>query len=123
MCYVETANLDGETNLKIRQGLPQTARLLTRDHIRNFQAFMECEPPNERLYKFVGNLTLTYRDGRTEQVAVGSDQVKMGRGEGDSFLTFCTPIPPPHSSCSAGRSCATRPGSTGWWCTPATKPS
>jgi len=31
MCYVETANLDGETNLKIRQALPLTAGTISKE--------------------------------------------------------------------------------------------
>jgi len=27
LCYIETSNLDGETNLKIKQGLPETSNL------------------------------------------------------------------------------------------------
>ncbi len=29
LCYIETSNLDGETNLKIRQGLQETTSILT----------------------------------------------------------------------------------------------
>ncbi|KAH6937135.1 hypothetical protein HPB50_025756 [Hyalomma asiaticum] len=56
MCYIETANLDGETNLKIRQGLPQTAGLLTTKSLVEMQGHVECELPNRHLYEFTGNI-------------------------------------------------------------------
>ena len=56
MCYIETAQLDGETNLKIRQGLPQTAHLVTERDLAQIDGKIECEPPNRHLYDFVGNI-------------------------------------------------------------------
>ncbi|KAJ3167595.1 hypothetical protein HDU88_002041 [Geranomyces variabilis] len=61
LCYVETKNLDGETNLKIRQGVPATAAVLAPDHldlIRAFKCVVECEKPNNSLYTFTGTLVL-----------------------------------------------------------------
>ena len=55
ICYVETANLDGETNLKIRQGLPCTAHLVEGKDLMKLAGKVECETPNRYLYQFTGN--------------------------------------------------------------------
>lgn len=54
--FLETANLDGETNLKIRQGVQATARLLEIKDLVQFRGTLECEPPNRHLYEFNGVL-------------------------------------------------------------------
>jgi len=57
ICYVETKNLDGETNLKHRKADSQTVALCRNDHdaLNNFnQAILECEKENEFIYKFNG---------------------------------------------------------------------
>lgn len=56
MCYIETMNLDGETNLKIRQGLPETAGLLETKDLDRLNGTIEMELPNRHLYEFSGNL-------------------------------------------------------------------
>ncbi|XP_059479634.1 probable phospholipid-transporting ATPase IA isoform X2 [Neocloeon triangulifer] len=61
MCYIETANLDGETNLKIRQGLSQTSSLLDTAQLQSFAASLDCEPPHFNLYDFSGNVTVMGR--------------------------------------------------------------
>ncbi|KAB1267807.1 Phospholipid-transporting ATPase IB [Camelus dromedarius] len=73
MCYVETANLDGETNLKIRQGLSHTADMQTRDVLMKLSGTIECEGPNRHLYDFTGNLNL---DGKSP-VSLGPDQILL----------------------------------------------
>lgn len=59
MCFIETANLDGETNLKIRQGLPSTAKMTSLTELMQFSGTIECEPPNKHLYEFNGVLKET----------------------------------------------------------------
>ncbi|GLI58430.1 hypothetical protein VaNZ11_000135 [Volvox africanus] len=61
-CYIETMNLDGETNLKIKKAPDETKDLGEQDFIQFREAAIECEGPNARLYQFTGNLLL---DGRT----------------------------------------------------------
>uniref|UniRef100_A0A8C7T3M1 Phospholipid-transporting ATPase n=1 Tax=Oncorhynchus mykiss TaxID=8022 RepID=A0A8C7T3M1_ONCMY len=54
VCYIETANLDGETNLKQRQvvrDLPRQGSELTPE---NFHSRIECENPNNDLSRFRG---------------------------------------------------------------------
>ncbi|CAA0828517.1 Putative phospholipid-transporting ATPase 8 [Striga hermonthica] len=56
ICYVETMNLDGETNLKVRHALDVTSSLNEDNSIQKFKAVIKCEDPNEDLYTFVGTL-------------------------------------------------------------------
>ncbi|MED6124962.1 putative phospholipid-transporting ATPase 9 [Stylosanthes scabra] len=55
VCYVETMNLDGETNLKLKQGLEITSSLHEYD-FSDFKAYIKCEDPNANLYSFVGSM-------------------------------------------------------------------
>lgn len=57
-CYVETSNLDNETNLKIRQCLQETLHCKELQDIINLNGFIECELPNKLLYSFLGRLTI-----------------------------------------------------------------
>lgn len=56
VCYVETMNLDGETNLKLKQALEATAELHNNEIFHSFKAFIKCEDPNPSLYTFVGRM-------------------------------------------------------------------
>ncbi|KAM9381596.1 phospholipid-transporting ATPase IA [Phaethornis superciliosus] len=73
MCYIETSNLDGETNLKIRQGLPLTSEIKDIESLMRLSGRIECESPNRHLYDFVGNIRL---DGHGT-VPLGSDQILL----------------------------------------------
>lgn len=54
--FIETANLDGETNLKIRQAAQTTITLTTNSEFCGLKGTLECEAPNRHLYEFNGVL-------------------------------------------------------------------
>ncbi|XP_048144340.1 phospholipid-transporting ATPase ID isoform X3 [Corvus hawaiiensis] len=56
LCYIETAELDGETNMKVRQAIPVTAELGDTSKLARFDGEVICEPPNNKLDKFGGTL-------------------------------------------------------------------
>ncbi|EEC66932.1 hypothetical protein OsI_33542 [Oryza sativa Indica Group] len=53
---VRTANLDGETNLKIRKALEKTWDYKNPEKAFEFKGEIQCEQPNNSLYTFTGNL-------------------------------------------------------------------
>eukprot|EP00761_Pharyngomonas_kirbyi_P000391 gb/GECH01000391.1/.p1 GENE.gb/GECH01000391.1/~~gb/GECH01000391.1/.p1 ORF type:complete len:1222 (+),score=292.51 gb/GECH01000391.1/:1-3666(+) len=70
--YVETSSLDGETNLKMKKGLSETAEY-DQEHLSTWNGYIECEAPNNSLYTFMGNLFLDrhYSDSKplsTDQI-------------------------------------------------------
>ena len=56
-CYIQTANLDGETNLKQRAALDVTQRLGV-DELARLQATVECALPNKNIYAFDSTITV-----------------------------------------------------------------
>ncbi|CAK9151263.1 unnamed protein product [Ilex paraguariensis] len=56
ICYVETMNLDGETNLKLKQAVEASSFLNEDSNFRDFRAVVKCEDPNANLYSFVGSM-------------------------------------------------------------------
>ncbi|KAH7661072.1 P-type ATPase subfamily IV protein [Dioscorea alata] len=55
VCYVETMNLDGETNLKLKRCLEATLSLDHEAKLTEFKGTIKCEDPNPQLYSFIGN--------------------------------------------------------------------
>ncbi|XP_052726398.1 probable phospholipid-transporting ATPase 4 isoform X4 [Vigna angularis] len=55
ICYVETMNLDGETNLKVKRSLEATLSLDNDEAFKDFSGTIYCEDPNPNLYTFIGN--------------------------------------------------------------------
>lgn len=58
-CYIETSNIDGETNLKLREAPSQLMGLVASGHPPQkelFGGYLEFEPPNKNIHNFVGAL-------------------------------------------------------------------
>ncbi|KAM9820172.1 phospholipid-transporting ATPase ID [Neosynchiropus ocellatus] len=73
LVYVETAELDGETNLKVKQALTVTGEMGDSvEVLGRFKGEVICEPPNNRLDKFKGKLTL---DG--EAYSLDNDKILL----------------------------------------------
>ncbi|EYC27863.1 hypothetical protein Y032_0008g224 [Ancylostoma ceylanicum] len=72
MCYIETSNLDGETNLKIKQALAVTSPLTNVNKIVEFEAEIECELPSRHVNEFSGNLVY-----QGDRIPFGIDQLLL----------------------------------------------
>jgi magnesium-transporting ATPase (P-type) len=58
-CYIETANLDGESNFKPRWSLTETSGFDNPDKCTKLKkCLVTCGPPDNELYKFLGTLNI-----------------------------------------------------------------
>ncbi|XP_046854254.1 phospholipid-transporting ATPase VA-like isoform X2 [Xenia sp. Carnegie-2017] len=58
ICHIETANLDGETNLKQREVARNINQGDESNNATNFSSFIYCEKPNSKIYQFNGYMDL-----------------------------------------------------------------
>ncbi|KAJ7076878.1 calcium transporting ATPase [Mycena belliarum] len=77
LCYIETSNLDGETNLKIKQASTHTSSLTAPQLVNTLRGSLRSEQPNNSLYTFEGTLDLLTSSGLPKQVPLGPDQVLL----------------------------------------------
>ena len=75
ICFVETKNLDGETNLKHKQADKEVLKFVPRENdcLKAFNGgIINCEGPNEFLYKFEGSVEI-----HNEVHAINADQILL----------------------------------------------
>lgn len=63
-CFIETKDLDGETNLKTRMSLHETSKYNTARRCSRLKCFIDMEPINANLFSFNGSLTMLARKKR-----------------------------------------------------------
>ncbi|KAJ9299710.1 hypothetical protein DTO271G3_2594 [Paecilomyces variotii] len=76
LCYIETANLDGETNLKIKQAIPETAHLVNPSDLSRLSGRVRSEQPNSSLYTYEATLTMQAGGGEKE-LSLAPDQLLL----------------------------------------------
>ncbi len=76
MSYIETANIDGETNLKERMALPETAQLSI-DALMNFTCVIECANPNKRIYQFDSTLHMSHGNNQNCVLSLSASQLLL----------------------------------------------
>lgn len=76
LCYIETANLDGETNLKIKQAIPETADLVSPAELGRLGGKIRSEQPNSSLYTYEATLTIAAGGGEKE-LPLAPDQLLL----------------------------------------------
>ena len=59
LAFVETKNLDGETNLKVRKALKATSSIMSEEDLEHAHFAIDSEPPHANLYTYNG--VLKYR--------------------------------------------------------------
>lgn len=82
LCFVETSNLDGESNLKIKTALPETAAIFEGTDIKEVmkkvnkldESSLLTELPNNKLYNFDGSLKMK---GYPRNIAVDNKAILL----------------------------------------------
>ena len=82
VAYVETKNLDGETNLKYKESIRVTYRNIKNKtsefekeiYIKNIYGIINCDMPNNNMYEYEG---IYYHDNNNEEIDVNHSNLSL----------------------------------------------
>ena len=77
MCFVETKNLDGETNLKPRKSISATSNVISEEDMERLSFVLDCEPPHQNLYSHQSILRYTDSNGENKQESVTINELLL----------------------------------------------
>ena len=74
-CYIQTANLDGESNLKVRTAVAETRTNTTEEQLGAFKGVICAPAPDSKLYIF--DAQLRTEPGAAQVVSLSGDQMLL----------------------------------------------
>lgn len=74
LCFVETKNLDGETNLKVRKSIKATSQIKAEEDLEHARFVLDAEPPHANLYSFNG--VLRYRPSGENTLEPNAERIE-----------------------------------------------
>ena len=77
LCYVETKNLDGETNLKPRRSLRATSSIVSEEDVEHASFVLDSEPPHANLYAYNGVLRFNDPEGAERLEPVTTNELLL----------------------------------------------
>ena len=77
VCFVETKNLDGETNLKPRKSVSATSSAVSEEDLGRLSFVLDCEPPHQNLYTHQSVLRYTDSNGENKQESVTINELLL----------------------------------------------
>ena len=96
-CYVQTMQLDGETNLKLKRAVPDVVRHCpTERRVLRFRRALHCEAPNASFTRFIASLQPHTQVGVHQEINMAvSPPASPDVSDGDISLTELNAMRPP----------------------------
>ena len=82
LCFIETKNLDGETNLKVKRALKATSAISSEEDLEHARFLVDSEAPHANLYAYNGVLRYKpvdrdLKDEEEKQEAITSNELLL----------------------------------------------
>ena len=77
LCFVETKNLDGETNMKVKKGIKELAHIRTPQQCAKAKFVIDSELPDPNLYTYNGVVILKPHHANESFIPISADGILL----------------------------------------------